>query len=166
MPLRGAGLEVAGAGENIQSAAKPAILDLGAKGRVLVFAFAHESSFTPRSWAATDNRPGVNLLENYGLRSLQSIRNQIAATKRQNDIVVLSLHWGPNWGFEVGWKRRWFARRLIDLAEVDVVYGHSPHHPLGVEIYQNRPIIYGCGDLLNDYERIPCTHVLFEKISH
>jgi poly-gamma-glutamate synthesis protein (capsule biosynthesis protein) len=37
---------------------------------------------------------------------------------------------------------------------VDVVYGHSSHHPLGIELYRGRPILYGCGDFLNDYEGI------------
>jgi len=30
----------------------------------------------------------------------------------------------------------------------------SSHHPRGIEVYRGRPIIYGCGDLLNDYEGI------------
>ena len=37
---------------------------------------------------------------------------------------------------------------------MDVVYGHSSHHPLGLEVYNNRLIIYGAGDFLNDYEGI------------
>jgi poly-gamma-glutamate synthesis protein (capsule biosynthesis protein) len=37
---------------------------------------------------------------------------------------------------------------------VDVVHGHSSHHPKGIEIYRDRLILYGCGDFLNDYEGI------------
>jgi poly-gamma-glutamate synthesis protein (capsule biosynthesis protein) len=37
---------------------------------------------------------------------------------------------------------------------VDVVYGHSSHHVKGIEIYRDKPILYGCGDFLNDYEGI------------
>jgi poly-gamma-glutamate synthesis protein (capsule biosynthesis protein) len=37
---------------------------------------------------------------------------------------------------------------------VDVVHGHSSHHIKGIEVYRERPIIYGCGDFLNDYEGI------------
>jgi poly-gamma-glutamate synthesis protein (capsule biosynthesis protein) len=43
---------------------------------------------------------------------------------------------------------------LIDEAGVHIVFGHSSHHPLAVEVYRNRPILYGCGDCLNDYEGI------------
>ncbi|MGH8579418.1 MAG: CapA family protein, partial [Gammaproteobacteria bacterium] len=51
-------------------------------------------------------------------------------------------------------EQRIFAHRLIEHAHVDVVHGHSSHHPKGIEVYRDRPIIYGCGDFLNDYEGI------------
>jgi len=35
-----------------------------------------------------------------------------------------------------------------------VVHGHSSHHPLGIEVHRGRPILYGCGDFINDYEGI------------
>jgi poly-gamma-glutamate capsule biosynthesis protein CapA/YwtB (metallophosphatase superfamily) len=41
-----------------------------------------------------------------------------------------------------------------DEAGVDIVHGHSSHHPIGIEIYHDRLILYGCGDLVNDYEGI------------
>ena len=50
--------------------------------------------------------------------------------------------------------QRAFARALIERAGVDVVHGHSSHHPLGFEVHRGRPILYGCGDLINDYEGI------------
>ncbi|MEE9142964.1 MAG: CapA family protein, partial [Gammaproteobacteria bacterium] len=37
---------------------------------------------------------------------------------------------------------------------IDVVHGHSSHHPKAVEVYNGKPIIYGCGDFINDYEGI------------
>ena len=37
---------------------------------------------------------------------------------------------------------------------VDVVHGHSSHHPRPIEIYAGRLILYGCGDCLTDYEGI------------
>jgi poly-gamma-glutamate synthesis protein (capsule biosynthesis protein) len=43
---------------------------------------------------------------------------------------------------------------LIDKAGVDIVHGHSSHHVKGIEVYKDRPILYGCGDFLNDYEGI------------
>ena len=67
---------------------------------------------------------------------------------------MFSIHWGGNWGFDVSYEERAFAHRLIDTAGIDVVHGHSSHHVKGIEVYRERPIIYGCGDFLNDYEGI------------
>jgi poly-gamma-glutamate synthesis protein (capsule biosynthesis protein) len=150
--LRQAGLRTAGAGPDKRAAAEPAVLDLKGKGRVLVFAWAHPSSFTPLSWAAGAARPGVNLLDGYTARAIAGIKEQVAAVRREGDIVVASIHWGRNWGHGVEFRRRWFAHRLIDTAGIHVVHGHSSHHPIAVEVYRNQPILYGCGDLMNDYE--------------
>ena len=46
-----------------------------------------------------------------------------------------------------------FAHRLIDGA-VDVIHGHSSHHPRPVEVYRGKLVLYGCGDAINDYEGI------------
>ena len=46
-----------------------------------------------------------------------------------------------------------FAHRLID-GGVDVVHGHSSHHPRPIEVYRGKLILYGCGDLVDDYEGI------------
>ncbi|MDH5558542.1 MAG: CapA family protein, partial [Alphaproteobacteria bacterium] len=59
-----------------------------------------------------------------------------------------------NWGYETPPRQRAFAHSLIDLADIDIVHGHSSHHPKGIEIYKGKPILYGCGDFLNDYEGI------------
>ena len=73
--------------------------------------------------------------------------------RRNTDVVVVSVHWGSNWGYDVPDAHVEFAHRLVD-GGVDVVFGHSSHHPRPVEIYRGHPILYGCGDLINDYEGI------------
>jgi len=44
-----------------------------------------------------------------------------------------------------------FAHFLIDECGVDIIHGHSAHHIQGIEIYKGKPIIYGCGDFVDDY---------------
>jgi poly-gamma-glutamate synthesis protein (capsule biosynthesis protein) len=78
----------------------------------------------------------------------------VGAVKRPGGVVVASIHWGSNWGFGIPREQRAFARRLIDDAGVDVIHGHSSHHVKGIEIHHDRPILYGCGDFLTDYEGI------------
>jgi poly-gamma-glutamate synthesis protein (capsule biosynthesis protein) len=152
--LEQTGIKEAGAGSDIRAASQPAIIDLDDKGRVIVSAWAHASSGVPPTWAATKNRPGVNRLDSLNEDAVQHISNRINTIKQAGDIAVVSIHWGGNWGYGIPAWQLEFAHRLIDAAGVDVVHGHSSHHVKGIEVYKGKLIIYGSGDLLNDYEGI------------
>ena len=69
-------------------------------------------------------------------------------------MVIASIHWGPNWGYTIPDEHTRFAHALIDRAAVSILHGHSSHHPIAIERYHDRLILYGCGDFLNDYEGI------------
>lgn len=152
--LRAAGLRTAGAGAHAREAAAPASVDLGARGRVLVFAYGTPSSGIPLAWSARDGQPGLNVLPDVSAERARGVAATIAQRRRPNDVVVVSVHWGDNWGYDIPREQRDFARTLIDLANVDIVHGHSAHHAKGIEVYRGRLILYGCGDFLNDYEGI------------
>lgn len=152
--LHGAGLRTAGAGRDAAEAEAPAVLDVHAKGRVLVFAYGLESSGVPAGWAAGEGRPGVSFLPDLSAASAARVCAHVLAHKRGGGLAVVSLHWGPNWGYAVERAQREFAHRLIDAGAADLVHGHSSHHPGALEIHRERLILYGCGDLLNDYEGI------------
>lgn len=152
--LAQAGIQSAGAGRNLQEAEQPAVLPVTGKGRVLAFSYGMPSSGIPAEWAAGEDKAGVNLLAELSDHAVRDIGDKIRALRRRCDIVVLSIHWGGNWGYRISPKYRTFAHMLIDRAGVDIIHGHSSHHALGLEVYRDRPIIYGCGDFLNDYEGI------------
>ncbi len=152
--LRQAKILSAGAGNDIREAASPAVLTVGDDARVLVFAFGSPTSGVSPAWAATDNRPGVNYLRSLSEETIESVANAVNQHARARDVVVVSVHWGGNWGYGIPDDQIEFAHRLIDEAGVDIVYGHSSHHAKGLEVYQGRLILYGCGDFLNDYEGI------------
>jgi poly-gamma-glutamate synthesis protein (capsule biosynthesis protein) len=143
-----------GAGRNLVQASTPAVLEIEGKGRVIVFAFASVTSGVPRNWAATHEVAGVNLLPDFSQVTVGRIADQVAHVKQTGDVIIASIHWGPNWGYEIPEEHRSFAHALIDQAHVSVVHGHSSHHPKAIEIYKNQLILYGCGDFLNDYEGI------------
>ncbi len=94
------------------------------------------------------------LLPDLSDRTLATVAGRIAALRRPGDLVVASIHWGSNWGYAIPEEHRRFARSLVADAGVDVVHGHSSHHPLAPEVFRERLILYGCGDLINDYEGI------------
>jgi poly-gamma-glutamate synthesis protein (capsule biosynthesis protein) len=152
--LKNANIQTAGAGLNIAEAEAPAVLHVAGGSRVLVFAFGLTSSGIPLNWAAGNKRPGVYLLPDLGAKSVRHIQEKIAEVKRTGDIVVVSIHWGGNWGYDISRKQKRFAHQLIDDGGVDIIHGHSSHHVKAVEVYRDKLILYGCGDFLNDYEGI------------
>ncbi|MFW5947223.1 MAG: CapA family protein, partial [Gemmatimonadota bacterium] len=151
--IRGLGIGTAGAGANRREAAEPAVVDTG-KGRVRVHAYGTAGAGVPSDWAAAEARPGVNLLPRVDAGEADRVADGILAQRTPGDRVVVSIHWGPNWGYDVPRRHREFAHRLVDAGAADVIHGHSSHHPMGIEIYRDRPILYGAGDFLNDYEGI------------
>jgi len=153
--LRPAGIQAAGAGLSPHQAQRPACWQLGDGRELLLFAWAFTSSGVPPAWAALPCRPGVALLSGINNGSVKWLCRCINRQRRPGDRVVVALHWGANWVPVVPEQHRWLARQLIELAGVDVVFGHSSHHPLPLEIHQGRLILYGCGDLINDYEGLP-----------
>jgi poly-gamma-glutamate synthesis protein (capsule biosynthesis protein) len=152
--LQDANIKTAGAGEDIYEAQAPAIMDVAGKGRVIVYSFGHESSGVGPEWGASKNRPGVNLLDNFSSKTTGHLARKIKKSKQPGDIVVISIHWGGNWGYAIPSEQRQFAHSLIDEADCDIIYCHSSHHPKGIEVYRHKPVFYGCGDFLNDYEGI------------
>jgi len=152
--LHGAGIRTAGAGRSAAEAAAPAILPLPDGHRVLVYAYGLESSGVPAAWAAGERRPGVSFLPDLTRASAEGVARHMLAMKRTGDIAIVSLHWGPNWGYDVEREQRAFAHRLVDAGAADLVHGHSSHHPGALEVHRERLILYACGDFINDYEGI------------
>jgi poly-gamma-glutamate synthesis protein (capsule biosynthesis protein) len=152
--LQRLGIKTAGVGADDVQAAAPAVLPIFGGRRVLVYAFASTTSGTPRRWAATSDRPGVNVLPDLSRLTTDGVIDRIIRDRTPDDIVVVSVHWGANWGYEIDDEQTNFAHALIDRAGVSVIHGHSSHHAKAIEAYGEGLILYGCGDFINDYEGI------------
>lgn len=148
------GIRHAGAGVDRARAWAPAVLRPAGGGRILVFSFALGSSGVPSDWAATEQRSGVALLPDLSEATGRKVAEWVRSERRAGDVVIASLHWGGNWGYEIPPAQRAFARGLVESGVVDVVHGHSAHHVKAIEVHRERPILYGCGDFLDDYEGI------------
>jgi poly-gamma-glutamate synthesis protein (capsule biosynthesis protein) len=156
--LHNAGITSAGAGADGDAADEPACLGVSG-GVVLVFAYAMDNAGTPAQWLAGRGRPGINWLPDYSDTSFERIAAPVRACRARPHAgavlaIVVSIHWGSNWGYALEPGQREFAHRLIDEAGVDIVHGHSSHHVKGIECHAGKLVLYGCGDLINDYEGI------------
>ncbi len=151
--LNSAGIRAVGAGGDSDQAYEPVVIPTPVGGRVIVMALGVESSGIPPSWAATQNEPGVAFLRDLSDATADRISDRVCQGRQPGDAVVVSLHWGSNWGYHVPDQQVRFAHRLIDRG-ADLIYGHSSHHPRPIEVYRSKLVLYGCGDLIDDYEGI------------
>jgi poly-gamma-glutamate synthesis protein (capsule biosynthesis protein) len=141
-----AGIRHAGAGADAKEAARSALLAI--RGTSVGFI-----AFTDNEpgWEATARRPGVFYAPiDPGDARASALMEAVRRTSGEVDLLVVSAHWGPNWGYEPPSSHRSFARALVD-AGADVIFGHSCHVVRGVEVYRGRPVIYGAGDFVDDY---------------
>ncbi|MGZ3774106.1 MAG: CapA family protein [Bdellovibrio sp.] len=151
--LHGSGFKTSGAGWNLYEASTPAIVTI-ADQRILFFSMATPSSGVPNHWGADNEKSGVMLLPNLSVETIRRVINHIYQWRKNKDIIIVSIHWGGNWGYEITNDQTAFARSLIAKGDVHIIHGHSSHHVKAIEIFQNRLILYGCGDFINDYEGI------------
>jgi poly-gamma-glutamate synthesis protein (capsule biosynthesis protein) len=145
------GIAHAGAGENLEAASKPAFLE--ARGtRIAVVAFADHF----QEYGAKEDSPGTNIIH-ISLRgnSFRRVRKALRSARDSGaDLVVFSIHWGPNMREAPSRDFTDFAHGVMD-AGADIFHGHSAHIFQGIEIYKGKPILYDTGELIDDYHVDP-----------
>ena len=151
--LNAAGIAYSGAGNDADEAIRPAVLATAGRNRVLLFSFGSSTSGIPEGWKATSISPGVNLLDDLSEATAARVCDEMRAHQQPGDLIIASIHWGGNWGYEIPREQVEFAHRLIEEG-VAIVHGHSSHHVKAIEVFKGRLILYGCGDFLADYEGI------------
>ncbi len=141
-----AGIAHAGAGANLDAARRPAFLR--ARGyRVGILAWADH----PSEWAAEADQPGINYTPvSLSPDDFPVVEAAIRQARPLADLLVFSIHWGPNMRDRPLPEFQAFARNVVD-AGVDVFWGHSAHLVQGVEVRDRRLILYDTGDFLDDY---------------
>ena len=143
-----AGIARAGAGSNRNEALEPACLSIAGL-RVAVVAFTDNLP----EYAATESTPGTAHIEidvdDSESRSL--VRTSLSrAVDTDPDLIVASLHWGPNMVEQPPPAFQRFGRWLVEQ-DVDLIHGHSAHIFHGIEVTGAGPIIYDAGDFVDDY---------------
>ena len=141
-----AGIRHAGAGADLEAASAAAVSEVMGK-KIGLLAFTDNQP----EWAAGSHQAGVWYVPiDVADRRAQLVFDRVQKMRSQVDIVLISAHWGPNWGYEPPEEHIVFAHRLADLG-VDLVFGHSGHVFRGVEVYKNAAIMYCAGNFVDDY---------------
>lgn len=140
-----AGIAHSGAGANLAEASQIAIFEVDGRHFGLL-------AFTDNEppWEATVERPGTL----YVPTTLEDPRAQellkIVHRRTGLNTLIVSAHWGSNWGYAPPEEHIHFAHALID-AGADIIFGHSSHVFRGIEFYKNGLILYSTGNFADDY---------------
>lgn len=140
------GILYAGSGRNLSEASQPAFCQIK-NLKIALIAFTDNEP----DWAAKTDMPGTLFIPTVlsDLR-MQTLMKQIKTVRQDVDFLIISAHWGSNWGYKPPQEHLSVGHALID-AGADLIFGHSGHVFRGIEIYKERAIIYSAGDFIDDY---------------
>jgi poly-gamma-glutamate synthesis protein (capsule biosynthesis protein) len=127
-----------GAGDNIEEAAAPAILDV--KGMRIAFLGAVDRSSGPHQFADA-GRWGVAPLD------VDRLAAQVRDLRETVNHVVVSLHWGQE-RFRLPSPSQVAQARALAEAGASMIIGHHPHVIQGLEIHRGVPIVYSLGNFV------------------
>ena len=98
-------------------------------------------------WEAGMYKSGTNYIK---VGDIAKVKEDINKIRHEVDIVIATIHWGPNMREHPSKAFVDFAHQMID-AGIDIIHGHSAHVFQGIEIYNKKLIMYDTGDIVNDY---------------
>lgn len=106
------------------------------------------------SWKAEKEKPGIAYLNIDQMTAEEEVslckKVQDFKQKEHLDLLIVSLHWGPNMRLRPSERFVSFAHKLVDCG-VDIIHGHSAHVAQGIEWYNNGIVLYDTGDFIDDY---------------
>ena len=129
-----------GAGHNIEEAMKPYYFVVN--GYKIAFVNATRAEKYIMTPEAVDDSPGV-----FRCYDPTNMENLIKEVKKESDYVVAIIHFGKEGSHDLETEQVESAKKYID-AGADIVVGHHAHVLQGVEIYNDKPIIYNLGDFI------------------
>jgi len=131
------GIKYTGAGQNVNDARKPAIVE---KDSVKIGILAYSATF-PRAYWATEKKPGTV----FPYRS--KVKEDIRDLREIVDFLVVSFHWGAELLDTPKTYQKVLAKFAIDNG-ADLVIGHHPHVIQWPEIYKGKLIFYSLGNFI------------------
>jgi poly-gamma-glutamate capsule biosynthesis protein CapA/YwtB (metallophosphatase superfamily) len=137
-----AGIAHVGGGTDLADARKPVIVERN--GIKLGFLGYTQFNNIGESAFAADGRPGIVPMDPF------LMKEDIRKLRPQVDYVLVTIHWATSRSAEVSPENRAFAHALID-AGADVILGHHPPHPKGIEVYRGKVIVYAPSNVLRGH---------------
>ncbi len=137
-----AGIKHIGAGTTIAQARKPIIIN---KNNISIGIIGYTDN--EPSWKATEYKAGTNFIH---VGDIEQVKQDIQNVRNRVDILIATIHWGPNMQERPSNEFINFAHQMIDSG-IDIIHGHSAHIFQPIEIYNGKLIMYDTGDFVNDY---------------
>lgn len=91
------------------------------------------------------------------------LAEQVAEAAEHSDVVVVSFHWGGEYGHEASRRQVALAHHAID-AGADLVLGTHPHVLQGIEMYGSGLILYSLGNFVFDQEGFDQNETMVARI--
>lgn len=139
--LKEAGIQYAGAGENIDEANASAIIKVN--GFSLAFLAYDDIDFTPAEYGAAEEKPGIAFFYK------DKITAALATAKKEADFVIVSMHFGNEYQDLPSDKQKELAHFAVDSG-ADLIIGHHPHVVQPIEEYKGKYIFYSLGNFIFD----------------
>lgn len=137
--LDAAGLPYTGAGDTLEKAKTPIVIEKNGK----TFAFLAASRVIPKaSWDVRNAAPGV-----FTCYDTTELISSIQDAKSKYDFVFVCVHWGTEHTTELTDYQQNMGHSFID-AGADAVIGSHPHILQGIEYYNGKPIFYSLGNFI------------------
>ena len=158
------GIATVGAGKNLEEARKPAILERNG----IKVAFLAYCTILREGYAAGANKTGIAPLrahtyyESFDYQAgvsphvvtvpfeddLEAMLADIAAAKKEAEIVVVSLHWGIHYIPRMIADYQPVAAKAAFAAGADLILGHHAHTPKAIGVYDNKVCFYSLSNFI------------------
>ena len=178
--FRKQGIEVVGAGKNLEEARRPAILERNGV-RVAVLAYC---SILQTGYAAEEHKAGIAPLRAHTYyepfdyqagvpprvvtvpfdEDLAGMVADIAEARKSAQVVVVSLHWGIHFIPRMIADYQVTAARAAFAAGADLILGHHAHTPKAIGMYEGKACFFSLSNfIMSSTAKTPAQAQAFAK---